>query len=107
MLETSCNRAASKKDRKPLFYRVRQQNLHSFPFFSHYFSVYVFPGVGLGATVCGANRVTDRMLYIAAKALAECVPQEDLARGQVFPHISKIRQVSHSVAVAVVEVERV
>lgn len=74
-----------------------------FSFLSNYFSVYVFPGVGLGATVCGAKRVTDRMLYIAAKALAECVPQEDLARGQVFPHISKIRQVSHSVAVAVVE----
>ena len=33
MLETSCNRAASKKDRKPLCYRVRQQNLHSFPLF--------------------------------------------------------------------------
>ena len=65
--------------------------------------MYVFPGVGLGATVCGAKRVTDRMLYIAAKALAECVPQEDLARGQVFPHISKIRQVSHRIAVAVVE----
>lgn len=65
--------------------------------------MYVFPGVGLGATVCGAKRVTDRMLYIAAKALAECVPEEDLARGQVFPHISHIRKVSHRVAVAVVE----
>jgi malate dehydrogenase (oxaloacetate-decarboxylating)(NADP+) len=43
------------------------------------------------------------MLYIAATALAECVPEEDLARGQVFPHISKIRKVSHRIAVAVVE----
>lgn len=66
-------------------------------------NMYVFPGVGLGATVCGATKISDRMLYIAAKELAECVPQEDLDRGQVFPHISKIRQVSHSIAVAVVK----
>ena len=65
--------------------------------------VYVFPGVGLGATVCGAKRITDRMLYIAAKALAECVPEDVLARGQVFPHISRIRMVSHRIAVEVVK----
>jgi malate dehydrogenase (oxaloacetate-decarboxylating)(NADP+) len=65
--------------------------------------VYVFPGLGLGATVCGAKKVTDRMLYVAAVALAEFVPPEDLAKGQVFPHISKIREVSHRIAVAVVK----
>jgi malic enzyme len=65
--------------------------------------VYVFPGVGLGVTVCGAKKVTDRMLYIAAKALAECVPQEVLDRGQIFPHISNIRMVSRRIAVAVVK----
>lgn len=30
-------------------------------------NMYVFPGLGLGATVCGAKKVTDRMLYVAAK----------------------------------------
>ena len=43
------------------------------------------------------------MLYVAAKALAECVPEDVMAKGQVFPHISTIRQVSHRIAVAVVE----
>lgn len=65
--------------------------------------MYVFPGVGLGASLCGAKKITDRMLYIAAKALAECLPVADSARGQVFPHISKIRTVSHRIAVAVIE----
>jgi malate dehydrogenase (oxaloacetate-decarboxylating)(NADP+) len=65
--------------------------------------VYVFPGIGLGASICGAKQVTDRMLYIAAKALAECVPTDVMERGQVFPHISAIRQVSHRIAVAVIE----
>jgi len=66
-------------------------------------NMYVFPGIGLGATVCGAKRVTDRMLYIAAAALAEFVPPEDLEKGQVFPRVEKIRQVSHHIAVAVVK----
>jgi len=66
-------------------------------------NMYVFPGIGLGATVCGAKAVTDRMLYVAAEALANFVTDEELAEGKVFPHISKIREVSHSVAVAVVK----
>jgi malate dehydrogenase (oxaloacetate-decarboxylating)(NADP+) len=65
--------------------------------------VYVFPGIGLGASLCGATKITDRMLYIAAKSLAECLAAEDAAKGQVFPHISKIRHVSHKIAVAVIQ----
>ena len=65
--------------------------------------MYVFPGLGLGVTVCGAKTVTDRMLYIAAEALAKYTPEEDIAAGKVFPPISSIRAVSHRIAVAVVE----
>ena len=65
-------------------------------------NMYVFPGIGLGATVCGAKTVTDRMLYVAAEALANFVTEEELAQGKVFPHISNIREVSHRVAVSVV-----
>ena len=32
-------------------------------------NMYIFPGLGLGASLCGAKRVTDRMLYIAAKGM--------------------------------------
>lgn len=65
--------------------------------------MYVFPGLGLGATVCGAKTVTDRMLYIAAEALANFVSKGDLEQGKVFPPITSIRDVSHCIAVAVVE----
>ena len=30
-------------------------------------NMYIFPGLGLGASLCGAKRVTDRMLYLGAK----------------------------------------
>jgi len=66
-------------------------------------NMYIFPGIGLGASLVGAKIITDRMLYIAAKALAECLTPEDAAKGQVFPHISNIRDVSHKIAVAVIE----
>ena len=66
-------------------------------------NMYIFPGVGLGATVCGAEIVTDRMLYIAAETLASCVSEEDIQQGKVFPPLTSIRDVSHRIAVAVVE----
>lgn len=61
---------------------------------------FIFPGVGLGATFIGAQRITDRMFYRAAKALAKCVTEEELAQGKVFPSVSNIRDVSLEVAVA-------
>ena len=66
-------------------------------------NMYIFPGLGLGVSVCGATKVTDRMLYIAAEALAKFVSDDDLEQGRVFPAITSIREVSHRIAVAVVE----
>lgn len=66
-------------------------------------NMYIFPGLGLGATLCGARKVTDRMLYIAAEALATFLSEDDLRRGLVFPSLYSIRDVSHRIAVAVIE----
>jgi len=69
-------------------------------------NMYVFPGLGLGATLCGAKKVTDRMLYIAAEALANFTSDDDVNRGRVFPPIPSIREASHSIACAVIEEAR-
>lgn len=66
-------------------------------------NMYIFPGVGFGASVCGAKTITDEMLYKAAEALANSLTSDDLAQGRVFPPITKIRDVSHCVAVSVVK----
>lgn len=66
-------------------------------------NMHIFPGLGLGVTICGAKKVTNRMLYIAAEALANFVPEEDVQQGKVFPPLSRIREVSHRIAVAVVQ----
>jgi malate dehydrogenase (oxaloacetate-decarboxylating)(NADP+) len=62
---------------------------------------YIFPGVGLGATACGARLVTDEMFMVAAHALAQLVSQEDLAQGSLYPALPRIREVSARIAEAV------
>ena len=64
-------------------------------------NMYIFPGVGLGATVVGAKRITDRMLFAAAKALSELVTDEQLEAGRILPPVSDIRMVAARVAAAV------
>jgi len=65
-------------------------------------NAYIFPGVGLGVTTCGARRVTDAMFLDAAKALASRVTEADLAETAVYPALKRIRECSHTVACAVV-----
>lgn len=66
-------------------------------------NMYIFPGLGLGLTVAGAKKVTNRMLYIAAETLANFVPEEEVLQGKVFPPLNRIREVSHRMAVAIVQ----
>ena len=66
-------------------------------------NVYIFPGVGLGALACEAVQITDRMFLNAARTLAAQVTEEDLALGRIFPALSRIREVSLQIAVAVAE----
>lgn len=61
----------------------------------------IFPGVGLGLVVSEARRVTDEVFHVAARTLAEQVTQDELDAGSVFPHISRIRDVSVKIAIAV------
>ncbi|MDN0196713.1 NAD-dependent malic enzyme [Streptomyces sp. S.PNR 29] len=60
----------------------------------------VFPGLGLGAVVVRAERVTDGMLVAAARAVAE---QTDATApgAPVLPLIDRLRDTSAAVAVAV------
>lgn len=67
-------------------------------------NAYIFPGVGLGAIISEATRVTDEMFFAAAKTLADMVTEDDLAEGRIYPGLSRIREVSAAIATAVADV---
>ena len=67
-------------------------------------NAYVFPGIGLGAIGCEARRVTDEMFLAAARALANEVSEADLTKGSLYPPLSRIRELSLSVATSVAAV---
>jgi malate dehydrogenase (oxaloacetate-decarboxylating)(NADP+) len=65
---------------------------------------YIFPGVGLGAIVSGATRVTDEMFMAAAQSLAHDVTDTDLAQGSLYPPLADIRKVSAHIGAEVARV---
>ncbi len=65
---------------------------------------YIFPGVGLGVVSCEAKRVTDSMFAAAARTLAAQVEESDLELGRIYPSLTRIREVSAHIGVAVAEV---
>jgi len=65
---------------------------------------YIFPGLGLGAIATGASRITDEMFLAAAQTLAAYVTPADLQQGSLLPPLTRVREVSVHIAVAVAEV---
>jgi len=65
-------------------------------------NMYIFPGIGLAASVAGISKITDKMLYKASVACADSMNAEEAAEGRTFPNLQRIREVSHAVACAVI-----
>ena len=64
-------------------------------------NLYVFPGMGLGASVCQASKITHRMFHAASCAISDTVSAEQRSEGMLLPPLNDIRKVSFAVALAV------
>ena len=64
-------------------------------------NLFIFPGVGFGALVSKASKVTDGMFLAAARAVSTMVTATEEAQGLLLPDMEAIREVSARVATAV------
>jgi malate dehydrogenase (oxaloacetate-decarboxylating) len=64
-------------------------------------NVFVFPGIGLGATAVNARSLPDEAFYAAARAVHGFVGKTSDPGAAIFPSLSRLREVSRLVAVAV------
>ncbi|KAI9019307.1 hypothetical protein CLU79DRAFT_759642 [Phycomyces nitens] len=64
-------------------------------------NMYVFPGLGLGAILARSTVISDNMIYAASKALADSLTAEERGNGWLYPSLTRIREVSATVAAAV------
>jgi malic enzyme len=69
-------------------------------------NVFVFPGVGLGALISEASRVTDSMFLAAARALAEFTSSHPAGGGCLYPSLRDLREVSNRIAFSVAQKAR-
>jgi malate dehydrogenase (oxaloacetate-decarboxylating) len=66
-------------------------------------NAFIFPGLGFGAILCDARKLTDGMVAEAAYALAEFTAEKYLEKGLVYPPVEELREASIRVAVKVIQ----
>lgn len=60
--------------------------------------VYVFPGIGLGGILGKAKHITNSMILAAANGVANSLNEEERSKGDLYPSLKRIRDVSAIVA---------
>jgi malic enzyme len=66
-------------------------------------NVFVFPGIGLGAIICGATQITSKMIAASSRALAETLSEDEISSQCLMPEVSRLWEVCGHVALRVAE----
>ncbi|MEO0324662.1 MAG: NAD-dependent malic enzyme [Myxococcota bacterium] len=69
-------------------------------------NAFVFPGIGMGAILSEASKITDGMVSAAAYALAEYTAEKYLREGRIYPPIADLAEASKRVTYAVIQQAR-
>jgi malic enzyme len=69
-------------------------------------NAFVFPGVGLGALISEASRVTDSLFLAAARMLAEFTVSQESWNGALYPSLRHLRQISQAIGLRVAQTAR-
>jgi malate dehydrogenase (oxaloacetate-decarboxylating) len=65
-------------------------------------NAFIFPGLGMGAVLCEARRITDAMVLESAYALASYTEREHGKDGRIYPRVTELRKVACEVAAHVI-----
>mmetsp|Transcript_28012 Transcript_28012/g.54875 ORF Transcript_28012/g.54875 Transcript_28012/m.54875 type:complete len:588 (+) Transcript_28012:180-1943(+) len=66
-------------------------------------NMYIFPGLGFGAWLAAAQEVSDGMICAAAETLSDLVTPVHMSRGELYPGLEKIRDISAHIAASVMK----
>ena len=59
-------------------------------------------GLGLGATLTRAAKVTDSMVEASSLGLADSLTQDERAQDLLYPRVERIREISAQIALSVI-----
>ncbi|KAJ1940559.1 hypothetical protein EC988_006999, partial [Linderina pennispora] len=63
-------------------------------------NMYVFPPIGLGAKLAKPTSITDSLIFAVSVALSNTLTKEEVARGELYPRIERIRETSAQITAA-------
>ena len=66
-------------------------------------NMFIFPGIGLGVILSQSKCVTDKMFIIAAEILSSMVNANDIEKGNIYPDLKHIRDISSNIAINVIK----
>ncbi|KAJ3179974.1 hypothetical protein HDU85_004258 [Gaertneriomyces sp. JEL0708] len=61
-------------------------------------NMYIFPGLGRGAVLAKAERVSNDMVYQSAVTLAHSMTPQEQSEGRLYPNLKRIREISAEIA---------
>ena len=64
--------------------------------------MYIFPGLGLGAILARASKVTDSMVEASSLGLADSLTAEERSLDMIYPRVERIREISTQIATKVI-----
>ncbi|RHZ37238.1 oxaloacetate-decarboxylating malate dehydrogenase [endosymbiont GvMRE of Glomus versiforme] len=64
-------------------------------------NMYIFPGLELGVLLSKTKKITDSLIYIVAKCLAESLNETETKEDSLYPNLTRIQTISKQIAILI------
>ncbi|XP_022903771.1 NADP-dependent malic enzyme isoform X2 [Onthophagus taurus] len=66
-------------------------------------NAYIFPGVALGVILSGIHHIQNEIFLLASESVADCVTDESLELGSLYPPLKSVKDVSIDIAAKLIQ----